>query len=290
MKRLLCVFCALILLAGCGLLAEKERQITFRLEELENNECVWHYFIQPEGALQKVRDEIAEGADGLLYHEWLFEGVQAGDVSVTFQYIEEGREPERTVTYTCFVDENLHVGLLETVDSKDLVGTAEDELLLRCVSTIVALDIGKGLSYPTEQVESGYVSEFLLYYANLFCSDDAEVYQAIQNTEYEQYITQSKAEVEELLSIAFGSRFGEKQLEIDENQIVKKESGYYFARKDTVEVVAASVGEETEKPEYIFTLIGDEESVDGSARVTTKASPNNRTGREITSVTVQKNE
>ncbi len=194
------------------------------------------------------------------------------------------------MTYTCFVDENLHVGLLETMDSEDMVGTAEDELLVRCVSTIVALDIGKGLSYPTEQVESGYVSEFLLQYANLFCSDEAEGYQAIQNTEYEQYITQSKTEVEELLSIAFGSRFGEKQLEIDGNQIVKDETGYYFARKDTVDVVAAAVSEEAEQAEYVFTLIGDEESVDGSAWMTTAASADNRTGCEITSVTVRKNE
>ncbi len=51
MKRLLCVFCTVILLAGCNLFPEKEGQITFRLEELENSECVWNYFIQPEGAL-----------------------------------------------------------------------------------------------------------------------------------------------------------------------------------------------------------------------------------------------
>lgn len=276
------------LFSGCGWFQEPAGCITFRLEEMQSGEAVWTYMIEPASALQKVRDEVKEDESGVLFHEWAFEGLSAGDVTVVFQYAEEGSMPLRTVTYSCYVDDQMSVGLLGTEDSADLIGTAGDEGLIRAVSALIALELEE-LPYPTEQVENEYATRFLLQYANLFCSEYAEEYEEIKATGYDQYIALSETEVGELLNLAFGTRFGTKELIVDNQRIVYNGHQYYFAVVDVPAIATAASGDAAEQLQFVFTMTREYDSVDGSAQVTAVASADNPTGLSVTSLSVQTN-
>ena len=293
MKRTLCVICLIALVigmfSGCGTSAPKEGNITFKLQEDSESLCTWEYFVEPEGALRKTHDEIKQDDDGLLMHEWIFEGVTAGDAGITFQYSEDGEDPIRTVHYDCVVGEDLSVGLLETVDSADEAGTAGDELLLRSISAILALQFGHGMNYPDGEVENSYAAEFLICYANLHHFESAEAYDAIQDTGYERYIALREEVVEEVLNVTFGDRFGTDRLLTDNTTVIYNGHQYYFAVKDVASAVAVPIGEDAVQPEYVFTVTGGAEGIDGSARVATTASAENSAGLSIKSISAQKN-
>ena len=291
MKKCLLLLVSVLLFglfSGCDWFQDPEGCITFRLEEAQESSAVWSYMIEPSNSLQKVRDEIKEDENGVLFHEWIFEGLLEGDVTVVFQYAEEGELPLRTVTYSCFVDEQMHVGLLETQDSADLIGTAGDEGLIRAVSALVALELEE-LPYPTEQVDNEYATRFLLQYANLFCSEYAQEYEEIKETGYDQYIALAETEVDELLDLAFGARFGTEQFVPDNERVIYNAHQYYFAVADVPAIATVAAGDAAEQLQFVFTMTREYDSLDGSAQATAVASVDNPTGLSITSISVQTN-
>jgi len=282
MKRLILILLTAVLtvgmLTGCELFQAKEGQIVFSLAEEQESDCTWEYFIEPDGVIEEVRDEIFE-ANGVLCHDWIFAGLAEGAVGITFQYSKEGEDPTRTVRYTCFVDEKLHVNLMETWDSADEAGTAEDELLIRCISTALSLQYEQGLEYPAKQVSQEYAQAFLLCCANLFYSEQVE------KTDSIQYIALDEKTVAELLDVAFGDRFD--TLVPDQNSIVSRDNGYYFGIKDHAWVDAIPLDGELQ---YVFTVMGETESIDGTAQVEVSESSQNSVGLTLTDITSQKSE
>ncbi len=275
---------AVFLFSGCDLMEAKEGQITFSLEEERESERTWVYFVEPQGMIEKVRDEIYASDSGLT-HEWIFEGIEEGEVGITFQYSQEGEDPIRTIHYSCFVDENLHVSLIETEDSASAVGV-EDEALLQCISAALSLQFEEKMEYPSGKVSQEYAQAFLNCYVNLFCSERAEAYDEITGTDFEQYIALDEETVSEILSIAFGSRFGTDVLSVDNNAIIFNAHSYYFGVRDYAwaDVIPS------EEMQYIFTVMGETESVDGIASVTVKETSQNRVGLSLTDITAQKSE
>ena len=286
MKRFILILMMSVLVAGlfsgCSLHEAKEGQIVFSLAEDQESECVWEYFVEPQGAIGKVRDEVYE-KEGSLVHEWIFEGEEEGEVGITFQYSEDGKDPVRTVHYSCYVDENLYVSLMETEDSADETGTAEDELLIQCVSAAISLQFENGMNYPSKKVSPEYAQAFLCCYANLFFGEAAE-----ESAEFgDAYITLDIETVKEILSVAFGTRFGTESLAIDGTSIALHDGCYYFATRDYAWVDAIPLDGELQ---YVFTMIGASESVDGTAQVTVAKTSNNRVGLALTSINAQKSE
>lgn len=275
MKRLILILLTVVLAAGvfsgCDLHRAKEGQIVFSLEETQGSACTWNYYVDPQGALDKVRDEIYE-KDGVLLHEWIFEGVEEGEVGITFQYSEEGEDPIRTVHYSCFVDENLHVGLTDTEDSAEKIGTSSDERLVECISTAISLQFGQEMNYPSKKVSQEYALEFLNCYANLFYGE----------TDAEDEIALETETMQEILHVAFGNRIGMEDLNLNLHDGL-----CYFEVQNYAWVDAIPMEEELQ---YVFTVMGETESIDGTATVTVSETEENDVGLTLTSVAAQKNE
>ena len=76
-------------------------------------------------------------------------------------------------------------------------------------------------------------------------------------------------------------------MSVDHNALIFNAHKYYFAAQDHAWVDMVPLEEEMQ---YVFTLIGTEESIDGTAQVTVEETSQNSVGLALAAVSAQKNE
>ena len=124
----------------------------------------------------------------------------------------------------------------------------------------------------------------MICYANMNFAERADEYAEFDGAEL---IALDEKTVAEILSVAFGSRFDVKMLAFDQNSVLLSDDVYYILTKDHAWVDAIPFDEELQ---YVFTLMGETESIDGTAQVTVEETAQNSVGLTLTSLTAQKSE